>query len=124
MYVNNNFTDKPTFDSYSDLITSTEGDNVFVTLQARGRPSQITYKWFKNNEPLYSAHNRRIRDSTMNITGVLRDDAGNYTCEASNSEGFTTFWFVLSIKRKHFTFSRTRGCCVFVLNLKKKFFNI
>lgn len=97
----NNFTDKPTFDPYQELIESTEGDNVFVTLQAKGRPSQITYKWFKNNKPLYSLHGRRIRDSNMNITGVFRDDAGNYTCEASNTEGFSTFSFVLSVERKH-----------------------
>lgn len=100
-YLNNYFSDKPTFDSYPDLITYTEGDNIFITLQARGQPSQITYKWFKNNKPLYSSHNRRVQDSNINITGVFRDDAGNYTCEASNTEGFSTAWFIISVKRKH-----------------------
>lgn len=94
-------TDKPTFESYPDLITSTEGDNLFVTLQAKGRPSHMTYKWFKNNEPLDSLHGRYVQDSNMNITGLVRSDAGNYTCEASNTEGSSTLSFVLSVKRKY-----------------------
>ncbi|XP_050061787.1 nephrin-like isoform X2 [Aphis gossypii] len=91
---------KPTFDSYPDLITYTEGDNIFITLQAKGQPSQITYKWLKNNKPLYSIHNRRVQDSNINITGVFRDDAGNYTCEASNTEGSSTIWFIISVKHR------------------------
>lgn len=101
IFINNFFPGKPTFDSVPNLMTYTEGDNIFVTLQAKGRPSQITYKWFKNNKPLYTFHNRRVRDSSVNITGALRDDAGNYTCEASNTEGSSTFWFVILVKRKH-----------------------
>lgn len=96
-------TDKPTFDSHRDLITSTEGDNISVTLMARGRPARMTYKWYKNNEPLYSTHGRQIRDAGLNITAVYRDDAGNYTCEASNTEGSSTVWFTLSVKRKRQT---------------------
>ncbi|XP_025196659.1 nephrin-like [Melanaphis sacchari] len=91
---------KPTFDSYPDLITYTEGDNIFITLQAKGQPSQITYKWFKNNKPFYSVYNRRVQDSSINITGVKREDAGNYSCEASNTEGFSTFWFIISVKHR------------------------
>ncbi|CAI6356936.1 unnamed protein product [Macrosiphum euphorbiae] len=91
---------KPTFDSYPDLMTYTEGDNVFVTLQAKGRPSQITYKWFKNNKLLYSLHNRRVQDSHINFTGIFRDDAGNYTCEARNTEGFSTFSFIISVRHR------------------------
>jgi len=81
----------------------TEGDNIFVTLQAKGQPSQIRYKWFKNDKELHWSHNNRriVQDSSINITGVFRDDAGNYTCEASNSEGASTFWFIISVKRKH-----------------------
>lgn len=97
-------TDKPTFDSHRDLITITEEDNISVTLRAKGRPSQIKYKWFKNNEPLYSKSGRQIQDSNMNITTVSRNDAGNYTCEASNTEGSSTIWFTLSVKCKLSTY--------------------
>lgn len=83
-------------------MTYAEGDNVFIKLQAKGRPSQITFKWFKNNKPLYSLHNRHIQDSNINFTGIFRDDAGNYTCEARNTEGFSTFSFIILVKRKHF----------------------
>ncbi|XP_026818055.1 nephrin-like [Rhopalosiphum maidis] len=105
---------KPTFDSYPDLITYTEGDNIFITLQARGQPSQITYKWFKNNKPLYSSHNRRVQDSNINITGVFRDDAGNYTCEASNTEGFSTAWFIISVKHRATITNTSSGITVSV----------
>ncbi|XP_050530864.1 nephrin-like [Daktulosphaira vitifoliae] len=91
---------KPSFESYPDQITSSEGDNLFVMLQTKGRPTHMTYKWFKDNEPLRTLHGLYLRDSNMNITGLVRDDAGNYTCEATNSEGSSSLTFQLTVKYK------------------------
>ncbi|VVC38576.1 Fibronectin type III,Immunoglobulin-like domain,Immunoglobulin C1-set,Immunoglobulin/major [Cinara cedri] len=84
---------KPTFDSEPESVKTAEGKDVVVTVHAKGRPSQIVYKWFKDKKPLYSIRGQRIRDSTLNITGVSRNDAGNYSCEASNTEGSATVSF-------------------------------
>ncbi|XP_050438831.1 nephrin [Adelges cooleyi] len=94
---------KPIFDPYPEQITLTEGDDLSVTLLVKGRPEYLTYKWSKNDEPLRvlpGVIRQSIHNCSMNITDLVRGDAGKYTCEAINTEGSSSVSFVVSVKYK------------------------
>lgn len=94
-----NITDKPVFNELNDTtIFGVEGETLFVSLQADGHPSTITYNWIKNGVPLLGNFNYIVNGSTLNFTKLLRTDTGAYTCEAFNSEGSTSLNFTLNVK--------------------------
>ncbi|XP_053123628.1 uncharacterized protein LOC128332878 [Hemicordylus capensis] len=60
-------------------------ENSYVTLKCNTSKSDgVSVFWFKNAEPLLAVTSLLDRNRTLNITGVSRNDAGTYTCEARN----------------------------------------
>jgi hypothetical protein len=64
-----------------------EKDNVTFTCVVDGKPSP-TIQWLKNNTKLNVTGNSRFSVSSvgtvLSITGVVREDKGNYSCNATN----------------------------------------
>ena len=80
------------FDEGPTAYLGVEGQPLIITLTARGNPEHITYSWTKDGRTLTGNDNRVIIDgSSINITRLRKEDAGNYICEAGNNQGKTNF---------------------------------
>ncbi|KAM3955389.1 LOW QUALITY PROTEIN: sticks and stones [Aphomia sociella] len=83
----------PIFDETTPYtIVGVESEPLIIVLRADGNPNSITYTWTKDGLPImqssYSTNDRILsKGSMLNITQLLRYDAGVYTCEAVNSQG-------------------------------------
>ncbi|KAJ8969698.1 hypothetical protein NQ317_004131 [Molorchus minor] len=84
---------KPTFDpNYEETITGIENEPLIISLKADGNPANIAYTWTKDGLPITQAGSatgieRIVSDGPiLNITKLIRHDAGTYTCEALNSQ--------------------------------------
>ena len=85
-----------------------EGSDISVNLSARGNPSLITYVWTKDSLPLLltsdtitttlsnsiithrshqKVHQLLTNGPVLTIKNILREESGEYDCQASNSEG-------------------------------------
>jgi hypothetical protein len=64
-----------------------ERQNVTLTCVVDGKPSP-TIQWLKNNAKLNVTGHSRFSvssvDTVLSITGVVREDEGNYSCKATN----------------------------------------
>jgi hypothetical protein len=62
--------------------------NVTFTCVVDGKPSPTTIQWLKNNTKLNVTGHSRFSVSSdgtvLDITGVVRKDEGNYSCNATN----------------------------------------
>lgn len=85
-----------------------EGESTVVNASARGNPPQIVYSWTRNGLPLLDmadgstrpgnrryGHRAVFRGPLLELTDVTRDDGGEYSCEAANTEGVT--WTTISV---------------------------
>jgi hypothetical protein len=81
-------TDKPEFTIQPNGTTEVvESENVTFTCVVDGKPSP-TIQWLKNNAKLNVTGHSRLNISSggtvLSITGVVRGDKGNYSCNATN----------------------------------------
>ena len=78
-------TDQPEFSLHPKNKTKTEGDNVTFTCNATGNPSP-TLRWTKNGSVLTAGSRISLSsdDKQFTITNVIREDSGQYVCEAIN----------------------------------------
>ncbi|XP_054168665.1 nephrin-like [Oppia nitens] len=94
-----------------------EGADISVNLTARGNPSLISYIWSKDSLPLFDIsetttlsnvviiekqHQRRQHQllsygPILTIKNILREDAAEYDCEATNSEGTTKTSILINV---------------------------
>ena len=84
--------DKPYFPSEVPVVAVTEeNETLTLNMTARGNPPDISYSWYRGLAML-PVDSRFWRDGgVLTVTsGLRRDEAGVYTCEASNAEGWTT----------------------------------
>ncbi len=71
------------------------GHQAVFSVVATGSPSNFTYQWIKNGQPLVTSRVKRFpRDSGLNsnrlvITAVQKTDAGTYQVRVTNSQGST-----------------------------------
>ncbi|KAH8285661.1 hypothetical protein KR054_011962 [Drosophila jambulina] len=76
----------------SSTAVGVEGESLQVSLQTRANPSNVVYKWTKDGTPIPQDGEHRIfaDGGSLNFTRLHRDDAGIYSCAASNSQGKAT----------------------------------
>ena len=86
------FVDPPTIIEKPDNMTVVSGINIsFSCLVCSGEPQHNT-EWLFNNVTIYSNSKYDITEgfnhsSTLSISDVVLDDAGEYSCIASNVHG-------------------------------------
>ena len=87
------FTDPPEIFVHPETGPNTEGNNVVLSCDARGRPFP-TISWTRDGSPVDSRDSSRISFSAdkkqLTITNVNRTDSGEYRCVASNELGNDT----------------------------------
>ncbi|XP_020815041.1 nephrin [Drosophila serrata] len=76
----------------SSTAVGVEGESLQVSLQTRANPTNVVYKWTKDGTPIPQDGEHRIfaDGGSLNFTRLHRDDAGIYSCAASNSQGKAT----------------------------------
>nr|XP_017027882.1 nephrin isoform X3 [Drosophila kikkawai] len=76
----------------SSTAVGVEGESLAVSLQTRANPTNVEYKWTKDGTPIPQDGEHRIfaDGGSLNFTRLHRDDAGIYSCAASNSQGKAT----------------------------------
>ncbi|KAH8304304.1 hypothetical protein KR059_006149 [Drosophila kikkawai] len=76
----------------SSTAVGVEGESLAVSLQTRANPTNVEYKWIKDGTPIPQDGEHRIfaDGGSLNFTRLHRDDAGIYSCAASNSQGKAT----------------------------------
>ena len=93
-------------DEISRTLALIEGQPALVNMTAKANPGRITYEWTEDNDRSRNIRNfpeinrnevenyngflhERVfsNDGVLNMTKVLRKDAGFYTIKASNDEG-------------------------------------
>lgn len=97
------FTVPPKIDPLKTVSEALNADDFFqlvCTVVQGDFPFRIT--WLFNDETLYDSGHVQIerskRSSMLSIDMVQGNDAGNYTCVASNEAGFTTASYALVVK--------------------------
>jgi hypothetical protein len=82
-------------------VTAVDGEGAMIQLNPRANPPDLTYTWSKDGHPLPQTQGRIIADgAALNISTVMKDDAGTYSLEAVNSEGSQTAKIVFSVHCK------------------------
>ncbi|XP_017066089.1 nephrin isoform X1 [Drosophila eugracilis] len=76
----------------SSTAVGVEGESLQVSLQTRANPTSVAYKWTKDGAiiPQDGEHRIFADGGSLNFTRLHRDDAGVYSCTASNSQGKAT----------------------------------
>ncbi|XP_016957415.1 nephrin isoform X1 [Drosophila biarmipes] len=76
----------------SSTAVGVEGESLQVSLQTQANPTPVTYKWTKDGATIPQDGEHRIfaDGGSLNFTRLHRDDAGIYSCSASNSQGKAT----------------------------------
>ena len=73
-------------------VSRIEGDKAEIVCEARGLPANVTFTWYRENHavksiPWLEARAQLKTNGTLVINPVQADDAGQYTCEATNGIG-------------------------------------
>lgn len=84
--------DKPYFPSTVPVVAvAEENETLTLNVTARANPADITYSWYRGPAELVLGTRLRQDAGVLTVTsGLRRDEAGVYTCEARNAEGSTT----------------------------------
>ena len=105
----------------ADNITAQEGNTVFLTCAAYGSP-QPDIAWFRGGENVTNSSRANIylsyqeeggvlfSVSILEICGVAVEDAGTYSCRASNENGTDVHDFAIAVIPKGQQFARTAQC--------------
>jgi hypothetical protein len=82
---------KPAFRTQPTNTQTCLHGNIALNSSVSANPASVSYQWRRNNIPL-APHGRYIGIDapTLIIVDIAREDAGNYTCVATNSCGSTT----------------------------------
>jgi len=86
--------DKPQFIQPSDYtVDVVEGEPAVINMTAQSNPPVVTYAWSRDGTAIRSGDAATFSDrilangSLLNVAVIRRDDAGDFNCEATNSEG-------------------------------------
>lgn len=75
----------------SYTVVGIEGESLQVAMVANANPASVAYTWTKDGLPILASGSgieRLISEGPiLNITKLMRKDAGIYSCEAVNSQG-------------------------------------
>lgn len=99
-----------------NTVVGIEGETLQVALQANANPASISYTWTKDGLPILAkGQDESIVsvDAVLNITKLVRSNAGIYTCEAVNSQGSATINITVIVEC---TYSSC-GSTIFFLNI-------
>ncbi|KRJ98391.1 uncharacterized protein Dyak_GE19230, isoform E [Drosophila yakuba] len=88
----------------SSTAVGVEGESLQVSLQTRANPTPVIYKWTKDGTTIPQDGEHRIfaDGGSLNFTRLHRDDAGIYSCSASNSQGGATLNITVVVECKYF----------------------
>lgn len=82
-----------------------EGETLVVNLTAKSNPSVNSYSWNRVTmgpiPPKSDAHRVTSRGPVLEIKDSRREDAGQYECEAANSEGTGHIIIVVNVLCKY-----------------------
>ncbi|CAB3397921.1 unnamed protein product [Caenorhabditis bovis] len=82
----------PEFVGKFQSTTLYDGDSVKLYCKCSGEG--VTFKWYKDNEPISTGGNFVVEvkgnETTLSINGATLQDGGWYRCDASNKHGTTT----------------------------------
>lgn len=68
-----------------------EDETLTLNMTALANPTHVTYSWYRGPAKLTLGKRFRVDSGVLTVKpGLGRDEAGVYTCEASNDEGWTT----------------------------------
>ncbi|GAB6027447.1 hypothetical protein CHUAL_001708 [Chamberlinius hualienensis] len=86
----------------SGAVIVEEGKSTIINMTAKGNPSTITYKWKRNGEELTSTPKNltsmlHVIGPILNVSVTAKNERGNYTCEATNEEGTTSYTIFLDV---------------------------
>lgn len=82
-----------------------EDEPLKIELHATGNPMSMSYTWTKDGLPIMNnAYGQRIISDgpILNINKLSRNDAGNYICEAMNSQGTAIMEVQVTVECKSF----------------------
>ncbi|XP_047741501.1 uncharacterized protein LOC125179516 [Hyalella azteca] len=71
------------------ISTVTEGADLVMICHAHSNPPPHDYRFYHKGMELHPANGISVSDTTLTIRRVHRDQAGAYTCKATNLEGAT-----------------------------------
>ncbi|BFG03936.1 nephrin [Drosophila madeirensis] len=76
----------------SSTAVGVEGESLQVALQTKANPTAVEYKWTKDGSTIPQGGEHRIfaDGGSLNFSRLHRDDAGVYSCSASNTQGKAT----------------------------------
>ncbi|XP_034122580.1 nephrin isoform X1 [Drosophila guanche] len=76
----------------SSTAVGVEGESLQVALQTKANPTTVEYKWTKDGSTIPQGGEHRIfaDGGSLNFSRLHRDDAGVYSCSASNTQGKAT----------------------------------
>jgi len=80
----------PFFTVVPQIVEGAEGETAVIKCEASGNP-EPTIKWIHNGRPLSEASinpRRSVTSNTITITSLIKNDTGNYGCNATNSIGY------------------------------------
>ncbi|KAL4121128.1 hypothetical protein QTP88_013693 [Uroleucon formosanum] len=80
----------PFFTVVPQIVEGAEGETAVIRCEASGNP-EPTIKWIHNGRPLSEAPinpRRSVTTNTITITSLIKNDTGNYGCNATNSIGY------------------------------------
>ncbi|XP_025407502.1 neuroglian-like [Sipha flava] len=80
----------PFFTITPQIVEKAEGETAVINCEASGNP-EPTIKWIHNGKPLSEASfnsRRSVTSNSITITSLIKNDTGNYGCNATNSLGY------------------------------------
>jgi len=97
--------DKPYFPSEVPVVAVTEENRTLtLNMTARANPADIAYRWYRGGGSSELVLDTRMTQTDGVLTvqsGLRRDEAGVYTCEATNAEGSTTHDVNIDVHCEH-----------------------
>lgn len=119
--------DPPKFTQPSYKAVGTEGKPLALDLlKAEANPMPISFTWMKDGSPIADNDNGNDRIITdgiiLNITKLMRSDAGIYTCKAVNSQGSATTNITVTVECK---FLQVKSAfAIMIYSIRIDFFSI
>lgn len=104
---------KPEIDALKSFVDLEEHESFQLMCSIRKGSKPISFEWLKNNERIEDEHDSMLNiihnptSSILSFDNVLRHHSGNYSCRASNSDGFDQSSTIIHVKGLFF------NLCVF-----------